>query len=51
MNSMLPDPTALLLDRIKISLVGLKMPGGIDVIDQCADRLDRGGITPFEVVE
>ena len=27
MSSLLPDPNASLLDRIKTSMVGLKMPG------------------------
>ena len=29
MSSILPDPSALLLDRIKASMVGLKMPRAI----------------------
>ena len=44
MNSLLPDPTASLLDRIKISMVGLKMPRAIEVVDICVSRLDRGEI-------
>jgi hypothetical protein len=51
MNSLLPDPTASLLDRIKISMVGLKMPRAIEVVDTCVSRLDRGEITGLELVE
>lgn len=51
MNSLLPDPTASLLERIKISMVGLKMPRAIEVVDTCVSRLDRGEITALELVE
>ena len=45
MSSILPDPSALLLDRIKASMVGLKMPRAIEVVDRCVARLDHGEIT------
>jgi DNA replication protein DnaC len=51
MNSLLPNPTVSLLDRIKISMVGLRMPRGIEVADTSVGRLDRGKITPLELVE
>ncbi|MFP1133301.1 ATP-binding protein [Asticcacaulis sp. W401b] len=51
MNSFLPDPTTSLLDRIKVSMVGLKMPRAIEVVDTCVSRLDRGEITALELVE
>lgn len=51
MNSLLPDPTASLLDRIKVSMVGLRMPRAIEVVDICVSRLDRGEITALEAVE
>ena len=51
MSSLLPDPTASLLDRIKTSMVGLKMPRAIEVVDICVSRLDRGEITALELVE
>ena len=51
MNSLLPDPSASLLDRIKCSMVGLKMPRAIEVVDECVSRLDRGEITALEAVE
>lgn len=51
MNSLLPDPSASLLDRIKSRMVGLKMPRAIEVVDDCVCRLDRGEITALEAVE
>lgn len=51
MNSLLPDSSASLLDRIKSSMVGLKMPRAIEVVDECVSRLDRGEITALEAVE
>ena len=32
MNSLLPEPAAPLLDRIKTCMVGLKMPRAIEVV-------------------
>ena len=32
MNSLLPDPAAPLLDRIKTCMVGLKMPRAIEAV-------------------
>lgn len=51
MNTILPDPSASLLDRIKTSLVGLKMPRAIEVVDRCVSRLDHGEITALEAIE
>ena len=51
MNSLLPDPTASLLDRIKIGMIGLRMPRAIEVVDICVGRLDRSEITGLEMVE
>lgn len=51
MNSLLPEPAAPLLDRIKTCMVGLKMPRAIEVVDACAARLDRGEITAMETIE
>jgi|TARA_R110000772_G_C13301840_1_gene438999 hypothetical protein len=51
MNSLLPEPAAPLLDRIKTCMVGLKMPRAIEVVDECAARLDRGEITAMETIE
>ena len=51
MNSLLPERTAPLLDRIKTCMVGLKMPRAIEVVDACAARLDRGEITAMETIE
>ena len=51
MSSLLPDPNASLLDRIKTSMVGLKMPRAIEVVDACVSRLDHGEITALEAIE
>ena len=51
MSAILPDPSASLLDRIKTSLVGLKMPRAIEVVDRCVARLDHGEITALEAIE
>lgn len=51
MNSLLPDLTAPLLDRIKTCMFGLKMARAIEVVDACAARLDRGEITAMETIE
>jgi DNA replication protein DnaC len=51
MNSLLPELTAPLLDRIKTCMVGLKMPRAIEVVDALTARLDRGEISAMETVE
>jgi len=51
MSSLLPDPGASLLDRIKTSMVGLKMPRAIEIVDACVGRLDHGEITALEAIE
>ena len=51
MSTILPDPSASLLDRVKISLVGLKMPRAIEVVDGCVARLEHGEITALEAIE
>jgi DNA replication protein DnaC len=51
MSSILPDPSASLLDRIKASMVGLKMPRAIEVVDRCVARLDHGEITALKAIE
>lgn len=51
MNTLLPDPTTSLLDRIKTCMVGLKMPRAIEVVDACVARLDHGEISALEIVE
>ena len=42
MTSIHPDPTTPMLDRVKASMVGLKMPRAIEMVDVCVARLDRG---------
>lgn len=51
MSSILPDPSASLLDRIKASMVGLRMPRAIEVVDACVARLDHGEVTALEAIE
>ena len=51
MSSLLPDPGASLLDRIKTSMVGLKMPRALEVVDSCVGRLDHGEIGALEAIE
>ena len=51
MNSLLPEATAPLLDRIKTCMVGLKMPQAIEVVDAFAAKLDRGEISAMETIE
>jgi DNA replication protein DnaC len=51
MSGILPDPGASLLDRVKTSMVGLKMPRAIEMVDACVARLDRGEITALEAIE
>lgn len=51
MTGILPDPAAPILDRVKASMVGLKMPRAIEMVDACIARLDRGEITALEAIE
>jgi len=51
MNSLMPDAGAPLLDRIKTSMVGLRMPRAIEVVDICVARLDRSEISALELLE
>jgi hypothetical protein len=51
MSSLLPDPGASLLDRIKTSMVGLKMPRALETVDNWVGRLDHGEITALEAIE
>ncbi|MET0558916.1 MAG: IS21-like element helper ATPase IstB [Solirubrobacterales bacterium] len=51
MTGILPDPTTPMLDRVKASMVGLKMPRAIEMVDVCVARLDRGEISALEAIE
>ena len=51
MTGVLPDPAAPMLDRVKTSMVGLKMPRAIEMVDACVARLDRGEISALEAIE
>ena len=39
------------LDRIKHTLVGLKMPRALEVLDQTVRQLERGEVSPLEVID
>jgi DNA replication protein DnaC len=39
------------LDRIKHTLVGLKMPRALEVLDQTVRQLERGEVNPLEVID
>jgi DNA replication protein DnaC len=49
--TILPDPNAMLLDRVKTCMVGLKMPRALEVVDACVAQLDRGEISALDSVE
>jgi hypothetical protein len=51
MSSLLPDPCASLFDRIKTSMVRLKMPRALAMVDSRVGLLDHGEITALEAIE
>ena len=40
-----------LVDRIKRSLVGLRMPRALEIVDATVRRIERGEITPLEAID
>jgi DNA replication protein DnaC len=46
-----PDIAPPLVDRIKQTLVGLKMPRAIEVLDVTVRRLERGEMTAIEAID
>lgn len=50
MSGILPDPGASLFDRVKMSMVGLKKPRAIAMVDACVARLEHGEITALEAI-
>ncbi len=40
-----------LVDRIKRSLVGLRMPRALEIVDATVGRIERGEITPLEAID
>jgi DNA replication protein DnaC len=45
------DPASSVLDRIRHSLVGLRMPRALEMIDDTVRQLERGEVSPLEVIE
>ena len=40
-----------LVERIKRSLVGLRMPRALEIVDATVRRIERGEITPLEAID
>ena len=45
------DPAGSVLDRIKQTLVGLRMPRALEMIDATVRQLERGELSPLEAIE
>ena len=45
------DPNGSVLDRIKQTLVGLRMPRALEMIDATVRQLERGELSPLEAIE
>ena len=45
------DPNGSVLDRIKRTLVGLRMPRALEMIDATVRQLERGELSPLEAIE
>jgi DNA replication protein DnaC len=45
------DPNGSVLDRIKRTLVGLRMPRALEMIDATVRRLEQGELSPLEAIE
>jgi DNA replication protein DnaC len=46
-----PEITPAVVDRIKRTLVGLKMPRALEVLDATVRRIERGEVTPLEAID
>ena len=46
-----PEIVPSLVDRIKQTLVGLKMPRALEVLDQAVRQLERGETSALEVID
>src|SRR3954470_24900569 len=40
-----------IVDRIKASLVGLRMPRALEIVDALVHQLERGEISPLEAID
>jgi DNA replication protein DnaC len=45
------DPASSVLDRIRHSLVSLRMPRALEMIDDTVRQLERGEVSPLEAIE
>jgi DNA replication protein DnaC len=45
------DPASSELDRIKRTLVGLRMPRALEMVEVTVRQLERGEVTPLEAIE
>jgi len=45
------DPASSVLDRIKRTLVGLRMPRALEMVELTVRQLERGEVTPLEAIE
>jgi DNA replication protein DnaC len=45
------DPNGSVLDRIKRTLVGLRMPRALEMIDATVRQLEQGELSPLEAIE
>jgi DNA replication protein DnaC len=45
------DPASSVLDRIRRTLVGLRMPRALEMIEVTVHQLERGEVTPLEAIE
>jgi DNA replication protein DnaC len=43
--------TPSVVDRIKRTLVGLKMPRALEILDATVRRIERGEVTPLEAID
>ena len=48
-NRIAPVPSAV--DRIKASLVGLRMPRALEIVDAVVHQLERGEVSPLEAID
>ena len=46
-----PSESVSLLDRIRRTLVGLKMPRALELLDHSVRRLERGEASALEVID
>ena len=45
------DPNGSVLDRIRRTMVGLRMPRALEMIDATVRQLERGEVSPLEAIE